>query len=624
MSSVWRSGAAGGTKAIAAVRDGMHSKSAAGHAEPAELSTEVSNWSAAISELLAGGSQCDTSAHISQPDPMPPCPTLPLPGVQHGNPLSGFPSSSDGEPQPQEGEEDRLPFSSRATAPEPQGRLPPAGIVFDEAPMPQAATEFDDALMIEDGCLLGGGTEEEEGRQACSEQPDQASGAGAACEEAEEHKQSQLQEPAQADLHQVQHAEEEGGEACRAAIHAGEEEEGVELPGSAAKLDAPSESAAEAAPGRNTFSKLRVDLSGAGQLQPDCCHEADYLSHGSHPELSADPDQPQSVSAQHAHQPGAMDQTQSTCEPQHDSQSSGAQHDSPQHHAQHDLPELRAQQISPEHPKPDSQAPDSQHDSPEHRAQHDRVQEAEWAFARSLPRVDSAPPVTPDSPSHSSASPNSPGWALSEDAWDSPVRAAPNSPYRPAWDSPPGTAPNSPTPMCGIARNSPQLRSGSRAMSGSPAPEATSPYEAAWRSPTPSQARTPLHDPTSPQCISSRINDPHDMDLARGLGGLKPYSSYLTVQAASYHGLFSLPMPPSPNSPSSPPSHPPQPPDTLPYRWHCWRPRTSACRAAALESPRPVPTSPRSPPRSGDPGRAAPRSPALLAPDHALLSANSE
>lgn len=481
-----------GSNETKAEAEELHSGPPAGHAEL------FKQMSAAVNRLLAGAPHPDPSAQASHPDPTPPSPTLPLPGVEQ-DPCVGFASSSDGKPQPEEEEEGWLPLCSRAVAPEPKGHVPRAGSVFDEAPMPPAAAEFDEALVTVDGFLHDGNSGEEEQRQALSRQPDQAMKARAACEEAEEQGQSQLQE---------------------------------------------------------------------------------------------------------------------------------SRHESPGTHARHDSPGSYAQ-----------------HDSPAHHAQHDRLAEAGWTRAHILPQVESAPPVTPDSPNHSSASPSSPGWGFSEGGWDPSTRAMLYTHQHPAWDSPPGAAPTSPAPACAVADNSCARRSGHRAASGSPAPVALSPHDPAWHSPPPSQANTPLHGSTSP--LSPSEGHPSGMDVAGGLGGVNSaqYGSYCSrypltpddprswsrarspglefevysprYDSSSCHGSQRL-LSPTPHSPSSPHSNPPPQAETHINRWRWWRPRTPASRAATMDAPGGFTASPHPPTHPEGPGRAATKRPALLAPDHAL------
>ena len=522
------------------------------------------------------------------------------PGVGQ-NPSMGpnsTPASSDCQPQPQEEGEDQRPIIGRAMAPRPEAFLPIASSVFDEAPGPETAALFDaapmpmKAVMFDDGQTIH--AEEEEHRHASPEQPVEAMEDDSACEE---HGQSQLQELDQA---KADHSG-QPTDSSPAAIGAAAEEEQVGMlvslrdcpsPQPAAKhgeyqqvshkqlsaaaepeLESVAEPVAEAASSRNRLhlDEGRYWRSRANSWQPTHSHKPNYLSrgydHGPDVEPSADTDHP--GEHDHLYRCGRLTQDQCTWE----------------------------------------SVDDARHDSSERHAQADRPQEEVWV----LPQVDSAPPITPDSPHHSSAPPNSPSWGLSDDPWGSPSTAAPNSHPQSAWDSPPRAAPNSPALACAGARSGRSRRhTAPRAMSNSPAPRARSPYKASWRTPPRSQATTPMHESTPPS-----EGDPYGGDVAGAL-----YGDYA-------HGSYAYPPPPpTPTSPSPPPSSPPHLLGTLCYEdFHggrSWRHRALASRVPALGSPEPFPASPESPPHLAEPGRAAPDSPALIAPDDTQYKGEDE
>ena len=531
-----------------------------------------------------------TLPEVRQPNP--PSIDVALPGVDQdpNRGLASSPASSDCQPQLAEEEEGQFPVSSRATAPRPERFLPIAGSVFDDSPTPLTAAVFDDTMPIHDTLPIDDimyenspmhyAEEDEVHRQATPEQPEEAT---------------------------ADHVSQPADDSLPAAVDGGEEEEQVDVHGSlddstAAKsaaeeteysqvpheqpthtteLEPMAESAAEAASGSNRlyqdegrYWRLRARL-----YQPHC-HESDSLSNGCDHAPSAKPsaDSAHPGERLHSHQPGTGTKDQCTWEPMD--------------HAKHGSSESHAH-----------------HDSSEQHAQLDGPQETDWACV--LPRVDSAPPVTPDSPNHSSEPPESPSWGVCGDAaWDSPPRAAPDSPRQSAWsdaawDSSPWAAPNSPALAYPRAHNSRprRTRTPPRAMSSSPVPRATSVYEAAWHSPPRlPQASTPMPlgfgvDPLPPPSEGH----PYEGDVVGGLDGDYAFGSCVYP-----------PPPPTPTSPSPPPSSPPHHSGPLPYRWRSWRRRTLASRAPATESPQRFPASHESPPHHEEPGRAAPDSPALV------------
>ena len=474
--------------------------------------------------------------------------------------LASTPASSACHTQPQEEGRNQCLVSSTATAPRPGVFLPIASSVFDEAPSPETAAALDDTPMPIDAVMFDD-AEEEEHRHASPEQPDEAMEDDLACDE--EQGQSQLQEQATAD---------ETGQPTDASpaspIGAAEAEQQIDVQLSLRDCPSPKMLALphprhSSARNRLYQDEGRVWRSSANRWQPNHSPEPDCSStgcdNGPDAEPSADTDHP--GEHEQVYQSGSPTKDQCTWE-------------------------------AVDHP---------QHDSPEHHAQAGRPQEEDWACV--LPRLDSAPPVTPDSPNQSSAPPSSPSWAVSDDPWGSPSRAAPNSRHQSAWDSPPGAAPDSPALACARARSGRSRRyTARRAMSSSPA-RARSPYEAPWRTPPQSQATTPMHESTPPS-----EGDPYAGGVAQGLDGNYAYDSY------------AYPPPPhTPTSPSPPPSSPPYQSGVLPYETYysgISRPsRALASRTPALESSEPFPASPESPPHHEEAGRAAPNSPALVAPD---------
>ena len=452
-------------------------------------------------------------------------------------------------------------------APRPEGFLPIAGSVFDEALSPETAAGVDNtptpkqAFMFDDSPLIQ--AEEEEHRHASPEQPVEAIQDVFACEE--EQGRSQQQEPDQATADEIGRP----NDASPAPPTGAAEEE--QLADQQSLHDCPSRGeVVEAASARDRLcqDEGRYWRSRAKSCQPFYSHEPDFscsgYDHGPNAEPAADTDHPDEHDPadpderKHMSRSGRMTEDQFTWEPM-----SHSKHDSSEHHALADGP-----------------------------------REEDWACV--LPRFDSAPPVTPDSPDDSSAPPNSPSWVLSGDAWGSPSRTDTDSRPQAAWDSPPGAAPNSPdlaSPRACSGRS--RRHMAPRAMSSSPASRTSSPYKAPWHTPPRSQATTPMHESTPPS-----EGDPYAGDVVGGLDGDCAYASYAYA-----------PPPPTPTSPSPPPSSPRHQSDTLPYEdccdETCWRPRAQASRGLALE---PSPASPESPPHCEGPAGAAPGSPALVAP----------
>ena len=478
------------------------------------------------------------------------------------------PATSDCQLQPQEGQDQCL-VSSRATAAGPGGFPPIAGSVFDEAPSPKSAAAFDpipmDAVMFDDSQLIH--AEEEEHRHASTEQPVEAM-EELACGDVQGN--SQMREPNQARADEV-------GEPTHPSpappMPAAEDEEQRDV--QLSLRDFPShETPGEAASTRDRLhhDEGRYRRSSDIPRQLIHSHQPIYLSSGYHNVPDAEP----SADTDH---PGEHDPDE------HDPADPGEH----EHMYQSDrMTQDRTTWEAMNHPK---------HDSSEHHAPAEGPQQEDWACV--LPRVDSAPPVTTDSPDHSSALPNSPSWGLSGDEWGSPTRADTDSHRQSAWDSPPGAAPNSPALACARSRSG-RSHVAPRAMSSSPAPGARSPYEAPWHTPPRSQATTPMYGSTPPS-----EGHPFGGDAVGGLDGDYAYAY--------------APPPATPTSPSPPASSPCDKSDALRYEYvhveRSWRRSTPASRVPALKSSKHSPASPQSPPHHEGPGRAAPDSPALVAPD---------
>lgn len=511
------------------------------------------------------------------------------------------PASSDCQPQ-EKGQDQCAPGSSRATAPRPSSFLPIAGSVFDDAPGPKSAADFDDAPMPVDAVMFDGVQlicVQDEEEESSPERSVEAMETGLVSKE-EEGGQSQLREPDQATADVISQpadtspdvsgaGDEEEGPGVRASRRdsPAEEEEYSQVP--CEQLDQASEPEPEdeSAVDKAYRRIRRCWRSKAALEQLTRSHEPNYLSGGdkhgpnAKPSCSDHPGDDDSADlGEREHMSGMLTKDQSTWEPMN-------------------------------HP---------QHDSSEHHAQ---AEEEEWACV--LPQVDSAPPVTPDSPDHSSARPNSPSWGGSGGEWESAPRAAPDSCPQSSWDSPPRAAPNSPAFACSPVRYGRlRQRVAPRVMSSSPPPRATSPDDAAWHSGT--QAATPMmHESTPPAEKYCKGGD-----VVGDLDGGYACGSYAYP-----------PPPPTPTSPSPPPSSPPHESDALPWRcgqfrtriplldspksfspeqfdtqpWKCRQLRTQSHSLEILDA---FPTSPESPIHRG---RAAPDSPALVAPDDAHLHA---
>ena len=497
--------------------------------------------------------------------------------------LNSTPASSDRHPQPPEEGQDQCLVSSRATAQRSGGFLPIAGSVFDEAPSPETEGLFDnapmDAVMFDDA-------EEEEHRHASPEQPVDAMEDDLACEE-EQGQSLQELDQATADV-----TGQPTDPSPASPIGAAEAEEQTDVQLSLRECPSPQTLVLphprHSSPKNRLYQDEGREWRSSGKpWQPIHSHEPDYSSSGN----DNDPDAEPSADTDH---PGEHD---------------------PAHPAEHEQVyqsgSLTKDQCTWEPVDGKILTYHQQHDSPEHHAPAGRPQEADWACV--LPRLDSAPPVSPDSPDYSSAPPKSPSWGLSDDPWGSPSRAAPNSRPKSAWDSPPGAAPDSPALACARARSGRSRRyTAPRAVSSSPAPRARSPYEAPWHTPPRSQATTPMRESTPPSAA-----DPYGGGVAQGLDGDYAYGSYAYT-----------PAPPTPTSPSPPPGSPPYQSGVLPYETFysgiSRRSRAPASRVLTLESSSPVPASPESPPHHEEPGRAAPDSPALVAPDDTQFQGEEE
>ena len=514
-------------------------------------------------------------------------------GVGH-NPNRGpgpTPAGSDCQPQ-EEGEGQCAPASSRAIALLPGSFLPIAGSVFDDPPGPNSAPDLDDAPMPLDAVMFDGGqlirVQEEEERSP--ERSVEAMETGLVSEE-EEGGQSQLQQPDQATADVISHpndavsgaGDEEEAAGIRMSLHESpaEEEEYSEVPCEQPDQATGPESAVDTA-----YRRIRRYRHSRANLELTHSHDSNYLPGGDKHSPNADPsclddpngDEPADP-GEREHMSGRLTKHQCTW-----ATMEFLQHDSSEHHAQ--------------------------------------AEEEEWACV--LPQVDSAPPVTPDSPDHSSAPPNSPSWGGSGGEWEPAPRAALDSCPQSSWDSPPRAAPNSPAFACSPAGSGrSRQRAAPRAVSGSPPPRATSPDDTAWPSET--QATTPVHESTPPAQKYCQGGDMvGDLDGGYACG------------SCAYP-----PPPPTPISPSPPPSSPPHQSDTLPWRCGHFRTRIPLLDSPKSSSPQQsdtqpwkrrqlktqnhslgllgaVPTSPESPIHQE---RTAPDSPALVAPDDAQLHA---
>ena len=250
--------------------------------------------------------------------------------------------------------------------------------------------------------------------------------------------------------------------------------------------------------------RLRLQRARAGSYEPDLCHESDYLSHGHD-------SSPRPISSltgsDHRHSRGKF-------AGQNEDHRSWCTWEGESH---------------PVHESPD----DSDQD-------------------HALPTVDSAPPVTPDSPARSALPPNSlscgsaegatpislarsalppdsPSWASCEDPrspatyapavsspepYASPPRAAPHSPQQSTWDSPARAPSHSPAPQ-----NTPSAVS----LTWLPPPRSASPAIPPWRPEIDSPAASPMRDSSSP---SHGGEDPYGGEVVGGLDGDYAYGSY--------------------------------------------------------------------------------------------------
>ena len=262
---------------------------------------------------------------------------------------------------------------------------------------------------------------------------------------------------------------------------------------------------------KSAKGQLSTRRSRAGSYEPDHCHESDYLSHGhdssGHPApFSANSALPQGETFEH-----------------HDRGQLGIRDGDPRSWCTWE--------------EEDSSPPE--HESPGDSSWRDTIRVA-----------DSAPPVTPDSPTRSAMLRKLPSWCSSREAtpngprhrppvfgspapWESPPRAAPDSPRQSAWDSPSRSCSHSPALHNATISGRFQWRSGFNAGSSSPQP--CSNYGRYTR---------PANDSSPYPALPDQ--DPYGGGVAGGLDGDYAYGSY----------QYS-PPPETPHSPNHPPNSPP-------------------------------------------------------------------